>query len=63
MLCPPWRLARSHLGWGWNEQRLQIFNSNDYSFNGGSMTLVSDGGVSLAWTRTGRGDWGATAAS
>ena len=27
------------------------------------MTLVSDGGVSLAWTRTGRGDWGATAAS
>jgi hypothetical protein len=50
-------------GGGWNEQRLQIFNSNDYLFNGGSMTLVSDGGVSLAWTRTGRGDWGATAAS
>jgi hypothetical protein len=50
-------------GGSWNEQRLQLFNSNDYAFNGGSMTIASDGGVSLAWTRTGRGDWGATAAS
>lgn len=50
-------------GSSWNEQRLQLFNSNDYNFNGGSMTIASDGGVSLAWTRTGRGDWGATAAS
>lgn len=50
-------------GGGWNEQRLQIFNSNDYGFNGNSMSIASDGGVSLAWTRTGRGDWGATAAS
>jgi len=50
-------------GGGWNEQRLQIFNSNDYSFNGNSMGIASDGGVSLAWTRTGRGDWGSTAAS
>lgn len=50
-------------GGSWNEQRLQLFNSNSYSFNGGSMSVASDGGVSLAWTRTGRGDWGATAAS
>ncbi len=50
-------------GGSWNEQRLQLFNSNDYSFNGGSMGIASDGGVSLAWTRTGRGDWGARAAS
>lgn len=50
-------------GSSWNEQRLQLFNSNSYSFNGGSMSIASDGGVSLAWTRTGRGDWGATAAS
>lgn len=50
-------------GGSWNEQRLQLFNSNDHSFNGGSMSLASDGGVSLAWTRTGRGDWGARSAS
>ncbi|MGJ8610808.1 MAG: DUF3047 domain-containing protein [Octadecabacter sp.] len=50
-------------GGNWNEQRLQLFNSNDYSFSGGSMGIASDGGVSLAWARTGRGDWGATAAS
>ncbi|WP_375281365.1 DUF3047 domain-containing protein [Pseudooctadecabacter sp.] len=50
-------------GGSWNEQRLQVFNSNDYSFNGNSMTIASDGAVSLAWTRTNRSDWGATAAS
>jgi hypothetical protein len=50
-------------GGSWGEQRLQLFSSNDYSFNGGSLDIVSDGAVSLAWTRTGRGDWGARAAS
>ncbi|MCF2905487.1 DUF3047 domain-containing protein [Octadecabacter sp. CECT 8868] len=50
-------------GGNWNEQRLQLFNSNDYSFNGGSMSIASDGGVSLAWARTGRSDWGSTSAS
>lgn len=50
-------------GDSWREQRLQLFNSNDYSFNGGSLDIVSDGAVSLAWTRTGSGDWGARAAS
>lgn len=50
-------------GSSWNEQRLQLFNSNDYAFNGGSLGIASDGAVSLAWTRTSRGDWGARAAS
>jgi hypothetical protein len=50
-------------GGSWSEQRLQLFSSNDYSFNGGSLDIVSDGAVSLAWTRTGRGDWGARVAS
>ncbi len=50
-------------GGSWNEQRLQLFNSNSYSFNGGSLGIASDGGVSLAWTRTNRGDWGSTRAS
>lgn len=50
-------------GASWNEQRLQLFNSNSYSFNGGSLGIASDGAVSLAWTRTGRSDWDATRAS
>lgn len=50
-------------GGSWNEQRLQLFNSNSYSFNGGSLGIASDGAVSLAWTRTSRGDWGARSAS
>lgn len=50
-------------GGSWNEQRLQLFNSNDYSFNGGSLGIASDGAVSLAWTRTSRSDWDARSAS
>jgi len=50
-------------GGSWSEQRLQLFGSNDYSFNGGSLGIASDNAVSLAWTRTSRSDWGATSAS
>ena len=32
----------------WNEQRLQLFNSNDYGFNGNRLSIESDGAVSLA---------------
>lgn len=41
---------------GWQEQRLSLFSSNDYSF-GANLGLVSDGSVSIAWTRLGRADW------
>lgn len=47
----------------WAEQRLQLFNSNDYQFNGASLGISSDGAVSLAWTRMARADWGARAAA
>lgn len=47
---------------GWSEQRLQLFNSNTYRF-GSTLEIESDGAVSLAWTRTGQGDWGAQTAS
>lgn len=50
-------------GDSWSEQRLQLFSSNDYLFNGGSLNIVSEGTVSLAWTRTGSDDWDARAAS
>ncbi|WP_281983271.1 DUF3047 domain-containing protein [Thalassorhabdomicrobium marinisediminis] len=47
----------------WSEQRLQLFNSNDYAFNGRSLQITSDGAVSLAWVPTQTSDWGATSAS
>ena len=47
---------------GWQEQRLQLFRSNDYSF-GQTLGLVSNGAVSLAWTRLPQAEWGARAAS
>lgn len=47
---------------GWNHQRLQLFNSNEYSF-GGALGIASDGAVSLAWKPLPRSEWGARAAS
>ena len=47
---------------GWQEQRLSLFSSNDYRF-GNTLSMVSDGSVSIAWTRVGQGDWGSNAAS
>lgn len=47
---------------GWQEQRLSLFSSNDYSF-GNTLSMSSDGAVSIAWTRVGQGDWGKRGAS
>jgi hypothetical protein len=47
---------------GWQEQRLSLFSSNDYSF-GQTLGLVSEGSVSIAWTRVPRELWGTAAAS
>ena len=47
---------------GWQEQRLSLFSSNDYSF-GENLGLVSEGSVSIAWTRVSRDDWGTRGAS
>jgi len=47
---------------GWQEQRLSLFSSNDYSF-GQNLGLVSDGSVSIAWTRVDRADWDTSGAS
>ena len=47
---------------GWQEQRLSLFSSNDYRF-GQTLQMLSDGSVSIAWTRVGRGDWDSTGAS
>ena len=47
---------------GWQEQRLSLFSSNDYSF-GQNLGLVSEGSVSIAWTRVARDKWGSSGAS
>lgn len=47
---------------GWQEQRLSLFSSNDYGF-GANLTMVSQGSVSIAWTRVARDDWASRAAS
>lgn len=41
---------------GWQEQRLSLFSSNDYSF-GQNLGLVSEGSVSIAWSRVNRAEW------
>lgn len=47
---------------GWQEQRLSLFSSNAYSF-GTNLGLVSEGSVSIAWTRLGQPDWDSSGAS
>jgi len=47
---------------GWKEQRLSLFSSNDYTF-GQSLGLVSNGSVSIAWSRVDRADWDVAGAS
>ncbi|SEN88873.1 Protein of unknown function [Loktanella fryxellensis] len=47
---------------GWQEQRLSLFGSNDYTF-GDTLEMTSAGSVSIAWGRVAQGDWGARRAS
>ncbi len=46
----------------WQEQRLSLFGSNDYTF-GQTLQMTSNGSVSIAWGRMAQGDWGARRAS
>lgn len=47
---------------GWSEQKLSLFSSNDYAF-GANLSMVSNGSVSIAWSRVAQSDWGANGAS
>lgn len=47
---------------GWAEQKLSLFSNNRYSF-GNQLSMTSDGGVSIAYTRIPQADWSATRAS
>lgn len=47
---------------GWREQRLSLFSSNDYRF-GNNLGMVSDGSVSIAWSRVAPENWATIGAS
>ena len=46
----------------WATQRFSLFSSNSYGFQGRSMSIASDGAVSLAYARVKQGLWGARGA-
>ncbi|MBB5720885.1 hypothetical protein FHS72_000489 [Loktanella ponticola] len=41
---------------GWSEQKLSLFSNNSYSF-GTALSMSSNGGVSIAWTRLPQSEW------
>jgi len=47
---------------GWQEQRLSLFSSNEYTF-GANLGMVSDKAVSIAWTRLPQAEWNSRSAS
>jgi hypothetical protein len=46
----------------WSTQRFSLFSSNSYGFKGNSLSIASDGSVSLAYSRVKPGLWGARGA-
>jgi hypothetical protein len=46
----------------WTTQRFSLFSSNKYGFSGNTMSIASDGAVSLAYTRVKQPLWGAKSA-
>lgn len=47
---------------GWDEQRLSLFDANDYSF-GADLGILSEDAVSLVWARLPQSEWAARSAS
>jgi hypothetical protein len=47
---------------GWSEQKLSLFSNNTYSF-GNQLSMSSDGGGSIAYTRLPASEWQASSAS
>ena len=47
----------------WKEQRFSLFSSNDYGFDGDTLTVESDGTVSLAYSPLPDTLWSATTAA
>jgi hypothetical protein len=44
-------------GSSWNEQRFSMFSSNEYTLNGNSLGVRSDGTVSMLWSRLPKSMW------
>ena len=47
----------------WKVQRFSLFSGNDYGFNGSSLSVASDGTVSIAYRPLSQSAWGARKAS
>ena len=62
LLAAPAFAASVPFDGNWKEQRFSLFSSNDYGFNGGSMTLSSDGSVSLVYRPLPESSWPSTTA-
>lgn len=48
---------------GWKEQKFALFSSNEYAPAGNSLSVASDGTVSLLWTRLPESLWAARSSS
>ena len=46
----------------WKTQKFSLFSSNKYGFNGNSVTVASDGSVSLAYRQLDTSFWNASSA-
>lgn len=47
----------------WKEQRFSMFSSNEFGFGGDTLSVRSDGTVSLVWTRVPQSAWRSRSAS
>ncbi|MEI4263175.1 DUF3047 domain-containing protein [Roseovarius sp. D0-M9] len=48
---------------GWTEQRFSLFSGNDWRQGSDSVSVASNGAVSMLWTNLPTADWGARTAS
>lgn len=47
----------------WSVQRFSLFSGNEYGFNGSSLSVISEGSVSIAFRPLSEGAWGARRAA
>jgi len=62
LIAQPLLAAEIMFDSGWKEQGFSLFSSNDYTLNGHSMGIVSDGSVSMIFKAVPEVDWQARGA-
>ncbi|MHA7876858.1 DUF3047 domain-containing protein [Roseivivax sp.] len=61
-LAAPLQAAQVPFNDSWKVQRFSLFSGNDYGFGGDSLSVASDGTVSIAYRPLSEGAWGAESA-